>query len=89
MKDAPTFREQGIDLVAGSSRGIAAPKGVPAEIIVRLEQAIDKAIKDPEYVEAAKKAEIPLNYLNSSEYKSLLDKMTTDLEATWKVTPWR
>jgi tripartite-type tricarboxylate transporter receptor subunit TctC len=89
MKDAPTFREQGIDLIAGATRGIAAPKGVPADIVAKLEEAVDKALNDPEYLEAAKKAEIPLDFLKADEYKALLDKMTTDLEATWKVTPWR
>jgi tripartite-type tricarboxylate transporter receptor subunit TctC len=89
MKDAPTFREQGVDLVAGATRGIAAPKGVPADIVAKLVEAVDKALNDPEYLEAAKKAEIPLNFLKANEYKALLDKMTADLEATWKVTPWR
>ncbi|GGG24563.1 Bug family tripartite tricarboxylate transporter substrate binding protein [Chelatococcus composti] len=89
LKDAPTFREQGYDVVAGSSRGIAAPKGIPAEIVAKLEAAVDKALKDPEYLEAAKKAEIPLHYLASADYKAFLDKSTADLEATWKVSPWR
>ena len=31
LPDVPTLRELGIDVVAGSSRGYSAPKGMPAE----------------------------------------------------------
>ena len=89
FKDAPTFREQGFDVVAGATRGIAAPAGIPADILARLEKAVDLAMKDPVYLEAAQKAEIPLNYLPAAEYKAFLDRATTDLEATWKATPWK
>lgn len=89
LSDAPTFREAGYDVVVGASRGIAAPKGVPADIVARLEKAIDQALKDPEYLDAAKKAEIPLQYLASNDFKAFLDRATADLEATWKATPWK
>lgn len=89
LPNAPTFREAGYDVVVGASRGIAAPKGVPAEIVARLEKAIDQALKDPDYLDAAKKAEIPLQYLASNDFKAFLDRATADLEATWKATPWK
>jgi tripartite-type tricarboxylate transporter receptor subunit TctC len=89
LPDAPTFRESGFDVVVGASRGIAAPKGLPAEIVAKLEKAVDLALKDPEYLETAKKAEIPLQYLPAAQFKSFLDRATADLEATWKATPWK
>jgi tripartite-type tricarboxylate transporter receptor subunit TctC len=89
LPDAPTFREGGYDVVVGASRGIAAPKGIPADILAKLEKAVDQALKDPEYLEAAKRAEIPLQYLASAEFKAFLDRATADLEATWKATPWK
>ena len=89
LKDAPTFREQGIDLVVTATRGITAPKGVPADIIAKLEKAVEEAMKDPEYLEAAKKAEIPLHYMNASDYRKMLNEMSVTLAETWKVTPWR
>ena len=75
--------------MAGATRGIAAPKGIPADIIAKLEKAVDQALKDPEYLDAAKRAEIPLQYLASADYKAFLDSATKDLEATWKATPWK
>lgn len=89
LPDAPTFREGGYDVVAGASRGIAAPKGIPADVLAKLEKAIDQALKDPEYLDAAKKAEIPLQYLASADFKAFLDRASADLEATWKTTPWK
>ncbi|GKW23719.1 hypothetical protein PEC311524_13130 [Pectobacterium carotovorum subsp. carotovorum] len=89
LKDAPTFREQQIDLVAGTSRGIAAPKGTPPEVVARLEKALHAVINDPEYLDAAQKAEIPLNYLDAHGYSTLIQHINTDLAETWKLTPWR
>ncbi|MDX5627522.1 MULTISPECIES: tripartite tricarboxylate transporter substrate binding protein [unclassified Brenneria] len=89
LKDAPTFREQHIDLVAGASRGIAAPKGTPPEIVARLEKALHDVINDPEYLAAAQKAEIPLNYLDAQGYGKLIQRVNGDLAETWKITPWR
>ncbi|MCG8710257.1 tripartite tricarboxylate transporter substrate binding protein [Brenneria sp. 4F2] len=89
LKEAPTFREQNIDLVAGTSRGIAAPKGTPPEIVARLEKALHDVINDPEYLAAAQQAEIPLNYLDAQGYSTLIARINGDLAKTWKITPWR
>lgn len=89
LPSAPTFREAGYDVVAGASRGLAAPKGIPADVLARLERAVDLAMKDPEYQDAARRAEIPLQYLNAAQFRAFLDRASADLEATWKVTPWR
>lgn len=36
LPDAPTFKEQGYDIVGGAFRGVAAPKGTPQEIVAKL-----------------------------------------------------
>ncbi|NLI91793.1 MAG: tripartite tricarboxylate transporter substrate binding protein [Peptococcaceae bacterium] len=48
--DIPTFAEKGYpDLSIDKFRGIAAPKDTPDEIVKILEDAIKKALEDPEY----------------------------------------
>ncbi|MGE0279901.1 MAG: tripartite tricarboxylate transporter substrate binding protein [Rhizobiaceae bacterium] len=89
LPDAPTFVEQGYDLTVTASRGLAAPAGVPTEIVAKLETALKDAMADPEYLKAAKEAEIPLAYLNSTDYTALISTITTTLTETWKVMPWR
>ncbi len=87
--DIPTFREQGVDLVAGSSRGIVAPKGIPADIAAKLRAAIKSAVADPEYVAAAQSASIPLHYLDGPDYASFLSQSLAEMKAIWATTPWK
>ena len=89
LPDAPTFAEQGFDLIVTASRGLAAPAGVPEEIVEKLEAALEAAMADPEYLKAAEEAEIPLAYLNAEDYSALIAKITETLTQTWEVTPWR
>jgi tripartite-type tricarboxylate transporter receptor subunit TctC len=44
MPDVPTLREQGVDLVAGFWWGVLGPAGIPAPIVARLQEAIDKSM---------------------------------------------
>jgi tripartite-type tricarboxylate transporter receptor subunit TctC len=47
--DAPTVKEAGYDVVARKFRGLAGPKGLPADVIAAWEQAIPKVLENPEY----------------------------------------
>jgi len=47
LKDVPTFKEQGYDIVEGAYRGVAAPQGTPDEIVKKLADVFDKVMKDP------------------------------------------
>lgn len=50
--DVPTMREMGIDLVAGTDRGVSAPKGTPKAMIDFWGKAFEKAAHDPALVAA-------------------------------------
>ncbi|MFG6621523.1 tripartite tricarboxylate transporter substrate binding protein [Sulfitobacter sp. 1A05707] len=86
--DVPTFKEQGYDVVMGSMRGMAAPKGVPDEIIERLEVALKAAVDDPEFQEKAKQQHLALAYSASADYLAELEKLSATFQALWKDTPW-
>ncbi len=43
LPDAPTFKEQGYDIVGGAYRGVAVPKGTPDEVVETLEEAFAEA----------------------------------------------
>lgn len=87
--DVPTFKEQGIDLISGSSRGLAVPKDVPEDIFKKLEEAVNKAAHDPEYLANAKAAYVPLNYLTGAQYQALIERLEKDLRALWEIAPWK
>jgi tripartite-type tricarboxylate transporter receptor subunit TctC len=47
--DVPTYAEQGIDIDIGVRRLVVAPRGTPAPIVAKLEQAYLKAAADPQF----------------------------------------
>jgi tripartite-type tricarboxylate transporter receptor subunit TctC len=47
LPDVPTAREAGIDYEMNVWAGLFAPRGVPPAVVVRLADALDKALDDP------------------------------------------
>ncbi len=86
--DVETMEEQGLKIYNEAYRGIAAPAGVPDEYIKKLEDAIEKAVNDPEFLEKAKTQNLPLNYIGSEEYKKVLDEMAVMMEEEVKKGEW-
>jgi tripartite-type tricarboxylate transporter receptor subunit TctC len=69
LPDVPTMPELGYPTVISSStRGIAAPKGTPPAVIKRLEQALKKAMDDPEHVKKMEDAGLGLRVMVGEEY---------------------
>jgi tripartite-type tricarboxylate transporter receptor subunit TctC len=54
--DIPTFREQGYDVIVGTWRCVAGPKGMPEDRLRFLQSNIVAALKDPEFQAKAKQA---------------------------------
>lgn len=75
FKDVPTLGELGYyDKWYGSCRAIVAPKGTPQEVIDFYAKAFKEAMESPEYIEAAKKANISTLYMNPEETKAMIDE---------------
>lgn len=49
LPDVPTFKEQGIDVVASNWFGVIAPAGLPADVLETLNGAVNKALQDPAF----------------------------------------
>ncbi len=56
VPEVPTFKEQGIDFIAGAWRALAGPKGLPADRIAALEAKFLEALRDKEFQDKAKNA---------------------------------
>src|SRR6266516_725149 len=65
--EIPTFREQGFDVVVGTWRCIAGPKGIPEDRLRFLETDIVAALKDPEFQAKAKQAGFVVGPGNAKE----------------------
>jgi len=87
--DVPTFRELGFNYIGGSSRGLGAPKGLPAPIAAKLIEVIGKAVADPAFQEASEKQFVPLNFLPGQQYRDFIDRIDHDLDEIWKSDPWK
>lgn len=86
--DVPTFVEQNYDIISVSLRGVAAPAAMDKDQIKKIEDAIEKALADPEFIAKATEMKLPLDYLNSTDYMQFLTEISDDLKAQWEVAPW-
>jgi putative tricarboxylic transport membrane protein len=74
LAGAPTWREQGVELVAGTSRGIVGPKDLTAAQIAFWEEALRRLTATPEW-----KADLEKNYwfndfMPSAPFRKELEK---------------
>ena len=53
--DLPTAKEGGVDFLAATWYGILAPAATPDSIVVKLQQAVSAALKEPDVVRALDK----------------------------------
>lgn len=72
LPNEETFIEQGIDLTYGQLRGVFAPKGTPAEVVQKLDQAFKSAVENPEYQQEIRDLGAIPSYLPSAEYAAVL-----------------
>jgi tripartite-type tricarboxylate transporter receptor subunit TctC len=86
--DLPTGREQGFDFELSSLRGLAAPKGLPADIRERLVKAVEGAANDPEFQTQAVKFFAPLRFLTPAQFDAAIREGDQQFRQLWKELPW-
>jgi tripartite-type tricarboxylate transporter receptor subunit TctC len=86
--DLPTFKEQGYNFELSSLRGMAAPKGLPADVRAALAKAIAAAAADPEFQQQAVKFFAPLRFLSPADFEKVVQQQDTDFRQLWKELPW-
>lgn len=72
LPNVPHMMEKGYDFSTFSLLSIWGPKGLPESIRARLENAMQKALKDPSLVEASQKFQTKLRFMGGREYTKLL-----------------
>lgn len=89
LKDVPTFKEQGYNVVMSSERGLGAPKGVSPAVLSKIRGALEDMLKDADFKKIAHQQKLPMAYLPGEQWSA---KMATDLKLYgefWKDSPWR
>jgi putative tricarboxylic transport membrane protein len=82
--DAPTLKEQGIDVELFNWRGVFAPPGVNANQRQAMLTLIEKMATSPQWAEACKAREWTMITLLGDEYKTFLDAETARIEGILK-----
>lgn len=77
--DVPTFKELGIDLVAGDWRALYVPKGVPEERKALLEKMLVDTTNDPEFQAAAQKMGFVITPMGAAETTEFVKKSDAEL----------
>lgn len=86
--DAPTFTEAGYEVISGSSRGIAAPKGMSEEQIEILSDVFAKVVEDEDFLKEAENLNLIMDYMPQEEYTDYLYGMHDRYSKMWENNPW-
>jgi tripartite-type tricarboxylate transporter receptor subunit TctC len=65
--DVKTCAEYGYPVVSGVGYYLIGPKSLPADIVKKLDAAVQKTLTDPGYLEAAKKGGLAITYMNGAD----------------------
>ena len=87
IKNIPTAKEQGINVVMPSDRGFAAPKNIPPAMLESLQRAIATSLKDPEFLKLASTYASVISYLPGAEWQHILNAGLPALEALVRKMP--
>ncbi len=82
LPEVPTLTEQGVNLIHGTWRGLAAPPETPDAIIAQLKEGFKAGFDSAPFQESAKKALLGLRYRNPQEFKTFLG---SEFDATSKL----
>ena len=66
--DAPTLREQGVDIVSASPYGLAGPKGMDPAVVQVLHDAFKAVLDDPAHLAVLERYDMSVAYLDSADY---------------------
>ena len=86
--DVPTFREQGVDLVFASERGVIGPKGLPADVEKKLGDALANIAADPEFQKKMLQQFTEMDYLPGDKWKVRLQESDKQFRALWDKQKW-
>ena len=85
MPNVPTFREQGINEVWSTSRGVAGPAGLPKDVETALIAMLEKTISSPEHKAKAEALSLDPDAIKGDAYRKFLKDSE---QATKKLMNW-
>jgi tripartite-type tricarboxylate transporter receptor subunit TctC len=86
--EVPTFKDQGVDLVLASERGIVAPKGLPPDVEQKIAAALRQIAASAEFQAQMKQQFTEMDYLPGAEWKKRLDAAEGGFRRMWARKRW-
>lgn len=88
LPDVPTLKEQGVDYVVAQFRGVAGPKGMPADVVAYLEEAFKRVAKSETWkTDYLTKYQQVDGYMGSAEFTAFMDTFFKEQEQAFKDLP--
>lgn len=86
IKDVPTFKELGHDVVVIKWRGVWGPKGMSKDVVELLETTFKKAIEKPSFVTYLKNGGMVPAFMGSDEFTKFVDIENEKLKSFYRET---
>ena len=84
LPDVATLKELGHDVVSGTWRGIAVPKGTSPEIITALDAAIKKSVESDDFKDFMNNSTFGIKYLNGKDFETFIIDDTATIDSIVK-----
>lgn len=84
--DIPTVKELGYDVVVQKFRGLAGPKGLPADVIAMWEKAAQEVLANPEYKASYEEVNLRAEYIPHAEYVDFIKDFAAETESFLRET---
>lgn len=88
LPGVPTLRQEGWDIVNGTTHVIGAPKGIPAEAKTKLADCFAKIAADPGFLAEVKKLALTPTPMNGEETETFVRNEYDTLKSIWDTEPW-
>lgn len=83
LPDVPTMKELGINVVAGSSRGYSAPKGMPEAARKEFIAAMERVMQNPDFKRDAAARAMVIDFKGGDDYMSFLKNQEVAFNQIW------
>lgn len=84
LPDVATLKELGHDVVSGTWRGIAVPKGTSPEIVAVLDVAIKKSVESDDFKDFMNNSTFGIKYLNGKDFETFIIDDTATIDSIVK-----
>ena len=72
LPNVPTLKENDIDVVLASGRGVVAPKGTPKEVVDKLAQSFKQAIESQAHMDKANNLDLNIRFMGPEDFGNFI-----------------